>query len=108
MRVDRSTADIVFEIVSASTYAYDRTTKPDAYLTLDVRELWLVDPVSMTIEVRHRSEVDETPSWEIIKYSTASTPNRACSPVGTFRLTRSSKISSNLDQFLPCSVALDV
>lgn len=70
MRVDRSTADIVFEIVSASTYAYDRTTKPDAYLTLDVRELWLVDPVSMTIEVRHRSEVDETPSWEIIKYST--------------------------------------
>lgn len=65
----RTSADIVFEVLSRSTTVYDRTTKADAYLTLEVLELWLVDPVSMTIEVRHRGEVDETPSWEIIKYA---------------------------------------
>ena len=65
----RTSADIVFEFLSRSTTKYDRTTKAEAYLTLDVRELWLVDPVSVTIEVRHRGEVDEAPFWEIIKYS---------------------------------------
>ena len=65
----RTSADIVFECLSRSTTVYDRTTKADAYLTLDVRELWLVDPVTMTIEVRHRGEVDETPVWEIVTYS---------------------------------------
>ena len=65
----RTSADIVIEFLSRSTTVYDRTTKADAYLTLEVRELWLVDPVSMTIEVRHRREVDEAPSWEIVKYS---------------------------------------
>ena len=65
----RTSADIVFEFLSRSTSKYDRTTKADAYLTLDLRELWLVDPVSMTIEVRHRGEADEKPFWETIKYS---------------------------------------
>ena len=65
----RTSADIVFEFLSRSTTVYDRTIKADAYLTLDLRELWLVDPVSMTIEVRHRGEVDEKPFWETIKYS---------------------------------------
>ena len=65
----RTSADIVFEFLSRSTTKYDRTTKAEAYLTLDVSELWLVDPVSVTIEVRHRGEVDEAPFWEIIKYS---------------------------------------
>ena len=65
----RTSADIVFEFLSRSTTVYDRTTKADAYLTLDLRELWLVDPVSMTIEVRHRGEVDKAPAWEIITYS---------------------------------------
>ena len=65
----RTSADIVFEFLSRSTTEYDRTTKAEAYLTLDVSELWLVDPVSVTIEVRHRGEVDEAPFWEIIKYS---------------------------------------
>ena len=65
----RTSADIVFEFLSRSTTVYDRTTKADTYLTLEVRELWLVDPVSMTIEVRHRGEVEETPSWEITKYA---------------------------------------
>ena len=63
-------SDVLFEVVSASTYAYDRMTKADAYLTIDVRELCLVDPVSMTIEVRHRDQVEGTPLWKIAKYST--------------------------------------
>jgi Uma2 family endonuclease len=65
----RTSAEIVFECLSRSTTRYDRTIKADAYLTLDVRELWLVDPVTMTIEVRHRDEVDETPVWETATYS---------------------------------------
>jgi Uma2 family endonuclease len=70
MGSERTSADIAFEYLSKSTAAYDRTTKADAYLTLGVRELWLVDPMSMTMEVRHRSEVKEIPVWEIAKYST--------------------------------------
>lgn len=69
MGTKRSSADIVFEFLSRSTTNYDRTTKAEAYLALDLRELWLVDPASMTIEVRHRGEVDEKPFWETIKYS---------------------------------------
>ncbi|HEV8484375.1 MAG TPA: Uma2 family endonuclease, partial [Blastocatellia bacterium] len=49
----RTSADIVFEYLSKSTAVYDRTNKADTYLALGVRELWLVDPVSVTIEVRH-------------------------------------------------------
>ena len=69
MRVDRSTADIVFEVLSASTSIYDRTTKADTYLALGVRELWLIDPVTGTVEVRHASKADETPVWEICTYA---------------------------------------
>jgi Uma2 family endonuclease len=65
----RSSADIVFEYQSRSTSMYDYTTKADTYLALGVRELWLVDPVTVTIEVRHPSIVDETPVWEIRRYS---------------------------------------
>jgi Uma2 family endonuclease len=68
MGTKRTSADIVFEFLSRSTTVYDCTIKADAYLTLDVRELWLVDPVSMTIEVRHRGSVGETPVWEIVQY----------------------------------------
>jgi len=65
----RTSADIVFEVISRGTSAYDYTTKADAYLTLDVRELWLVDPFTLTVKMHYRSEVDETPAWEIVKYS---------------------------------------
>src|SRR5688572_23548358 len=65
----RTSAEIVFEFLSRSTTVYDRTTKAEAYLTLDVRELWLVNPVSITVEVRHRDSADETPIWEVIVYS---------------------------------------
>jgi Uma2 family endonuclease len=43
---ERTSADIVFEYLSRSTTVYDRTTKADTYLALNVRELWLVDPVT--------------------------------------------------------------
>ena len=69
MGAKRTSADIVFEYASRRTGVYDRTTKADAYLDLGVSELWLVDPFTGTIEVRHRGEADEGPAWEIVKYS---------------------------------------
>ena len=64
----RTSADIVFEYLSRSTTVYDRTTKADAYLALGVGELWLIDPVTLTIEVRHPKEVKDTRVWEIYQY----------------------------------------
>ena len=65
----RTSADIVFEYLSRSTSVYDRTTKADTYLALGVRELWLLDPVTETIEVRHPKERSDTLVWEIYIYS---------------------------------------
>ena len=70
MGTKRTSADIVFEYLSKSTTNYDRTTKADAYLAMGVRELWLVDPVTVTIEVRHASTHEGSPVWETYKYST--------------------------------------
>ncbi len=64
----RTSADIVFEFLSRSTAVYDRTTKADTYLALGVRELWLVDPVTETIEVRYPTELRDTRVWEIYIY----------------------------------------
>jgi len=69
MGTKRTSADIVFEYLSRSTSVYDRTTKADTYLALGVRELWLIDPFTETIEVRHASKVGEIPVWKISKYS---------------------------------------
>ena len=66
----RISADIVFEYLSKSTAKYNRTRKADAYLALGVRELWLVDPVTATIEVRYASTHEGSPVWETYKYST--------------------------------------
>lgn len=65
----RTSADIVFEVLSPMTSVYDCTIKADTYLALGVRELWLVDPVTTTIEVRHASKVGEKVLWEMLKYS---------------------------------------
>lgn len=70
MGTKRTSADIVFEYLSRSTTNYDRTTKADAYLALGVRELWLVDRVTVTIEVRHSSTHEGLPVWETHKYAT--------------------------------------
>lgn len=65
----RTSADIVFEYVSRSNAVYDRTTKADTYLALGVRELWLIDPVTVTIEVRHAVTRDDRLAWEIRRYA---------------------------------------
>lgn len=43
---------------------YDRTTKADTYLALEVRELWLVDSDAVTIEVRYATVHKGRPAWE--------------------------------------------
>jgi Uma2 family endonuclease len=65
----RTTADIVFEYLSKSTAVYDRTKKADAYLLLGVRELWLVDPFTANIEVRHASTDEGSLIWKTFTYS---------------------------------------
>lgn len=65
----RTSADIVFEYLSVSNAVYDRTTKADTYLALGVRELWLIDQSSNTIEVRHAGEHKGKPAWETWQYS---------------------------------------
>jgi len=69
MGAKRTSADIVFEYLSRSTSVYDRTTKADTYLALGVRELWLIDPITETIEVRHASKTGEILVWKVLKYS---------------------------------------
>jgi Uma2 family endonuclease len=64
----RTSADIVFEYVSRSNAVYDRTTKADTYFALGVRELWLIDPATVTIEVRHATERKGKPVWESWRY----------------------------------------
>src|SRR5262249_3943453 len=46
------TADLVVEIMSLGSELYDRWTKADTYAALKVRELWLVDFLRHTVEVR--------------------------------------------------------
>src|SRR5215510_11909946 len=64
-----TSAEIVFEFSSRRTIIYDHTTKADTYLALGVRELWLVDPFSVTIEVRHAGKIGDKLVWHILKYS---------------------------------------
>src|SRR5262245_49594790 len=45
-------ADLVVEIGGPASAAYDRTTKADTYAALGVRELWLVDLESRSVEQR--------------------------------------------------------
>ena len=66
----RTSADIVFEYISRSNATYDRTTKADTYLALGVRELWLIDPFTVTIEVRYSIEHKGKPIWESRSYFT--------------------------------------
>src|SRR6476661_527333 len=46
---------LAVEILSRSSRVYDREFKRDAYLTLGVREVWLVDVQYRSIEVCMRS-----------------------------------------------------
>lgn len=49
----RTSADLVIEVLSPGSADYDRTTKADSYAALGVKELWLVDPQTRTVEVRY-------------------------------------------------------
>jgi Uma2 family endonuclease len=51
----RNTADLVIEVISPGSTMYDRTTKADTYGALGVRELWLIDGTTQTVEVRKLS-----------------------------------------------------
>jgi Uma2 family endonuclease len=68
----RNSADIVFEYASKSNAKYDRTIKADTYLALGVRELWLVDSASRTIEIRNAVPAgtvpNSVPTWEARKF----------------------------------------
>ena len=69
MEYQRTSADIVFECLGCRTSVYDRTTKADTYLALGVRELWLIDPITATIEVRQAGRAGEILVWKALKYS---------------------------------------
>jgi len=69
MGTKRTSADIVFEYASKSTAVYDRTAKADTYLALGVRELWIIDSSTKTIEVRHAITHQSTLAWEVHRYS---------------------------------------
>jgi Uma2 family endonuclease len=43
--------DLVIEITSPSTASYDRREKRDAYAAAGIREYWIVDPASRTVEL---------------------------------------------------------
>jgi Uma2 family endonuclease len=51
----RDTADLVIEVISPGSAIYDRNTKADTYGALGVRELWLIDGATQTVEVRKQS-----------------------------------------------------
>jgi Uma2 family endonuclease len=69
MGKQRTSADIVFEYLSESSAVYDRTTKAATYLALGVRELWLIDPANITIEVRNSAQRKGKLIWEGRRYS---------------------------------------
>jgi Uma2 family endonuclease len=69
MGTKRTSADIVFEFSSRRTIIYDHTTKADTYLALGVRELWLVDPFTVTIQVRHAGQIGDKLVWHTLTYS---------------------------------------
>ncbi len=48
----RTTADLVIEVISPGSAIYDRNTKADTYAALAVKELWLVDETTETVEPR--------------------------------------------------------
>src|SRR6266566_9661823 len=48
----RTTADLVVEVISPGSAIYDRNTKADTYAALGVKELWLIDEVNETVEIR--------------------------------------------------------
>jgi Uma2 family endonuclease len=57
----RTTADLVVEVISPGSAIYDRNTKADTYAALGVKELWLVDEVAETVEIRYEENSRYSP-----------------------------------------------
>ena len=51
-----TTADLVVEVISPGSAIYDRNTKADTYAALGIKELWVVDEVARTLEVRNQKD----------------------------------------------------
>jgi len=62
----RDKADLVVEVISSSTVIYDHNTKADTYAALGVKELWLVNPLTNTVEVRNLKGRSKTYSPGVI------------------------------------------
>ncbi len=69
--------DLVVEVLSPSTMRNDKTYKKDVYARCGVREYWLVDPASKSIEIYRTGETEFIlhdilalhPDWELAKMS---------------------------------------
>ncbi|MEK7487269.1 MAG: Uma2 family endonuclease [Planctomycetota bacterium] len=51
----RTSADLVIEVISPGSSIYDKHAKADTYAALGVKELWLIDETSKTVEVRQNT-----------------------------------------------------
>ena len=58
----RHTADLVIEVISPGSAVYDRNTKADTYSALGVRELWLIDGNTKTVEIRLQEDNGFSPA----------------------------------------------
>jgi Uma2 family endonuclease len=66
-REQRTTADLVIEVISPGSAIYDRNTKADTYAALGVKELWLVDDVEENVEVRTLTDERVFAKGEVLK-----------------------------------------
>lgn len=56
MDMNRMTrADLVIEVISPSSAVYDKHAKSDTYAALGVKEMWLIDENTKTVEVRQNT-----------------------------------------------------
>ena len=60
---------LVVEVLSPSSYVYDREFKRDSYLAIGAREVWIVDPVKEFAEVSTKpgrfDRVDSVIRWRV-------------------------------------------
>lgn len=66
----RTTADLVIEVISPGSAIYDRNTKADTYAALGVKELWLVDEVAGNVELRRLMDTRFGPGQVLTKGGT--------------------------------------
>lgn len=63
----RTTADLVIEVISPGSAIYDRNTKADTYGALGIKEIWLVDEVAESLEVRNPTASSSRPGKIYLK-----------------------------------------